>query len=150
MRKVFWKKSSGTGTRKQFECWLLQWNHDVSETGYEIRQFLCYYVLFFVSFVRWPLPCTKHKRYWNATEQLNELTRKTKQCGRSRFVQHKMQHCSLPLKFVKLPNQLVPTTMPTRDVDEQLTSRNSWAHTFNIKQNSFVRSLWNVLRFPTR
>ena len=35
------------------------------------------------------------------------LTRKTKQCARSRFVQHKTkQLCSHPLEFVQLPIQL--------------------------------------------
>ena len=47
--------------------------------------------LFSLSFVWWPWPCTKNERYWNAYKQLEtcELTRKTKQCVRSRFVRQK-------------------------------------------------------------
>ena len=48
--------------------------------------------LFSVSCVRCPWLSTKHKIYWNAHEQLSSktfgVTRKTKQCARSRFVQH--------------------------------------------------------------
>ena len=38
----------------------------IERTGYQTRQFFCYRFLFSVCFVRWPWPCTEHKRYWNA------------------------------------------------------------------------------------
>ena len=61
------------------------------------------------------LPCTKHKRYRDANEdgtnQKKHLGSHLKQCARPPFVQRKTkQLCSLLLKLVELPNQLVLIT----------------------------------------
>ena len=62
-------------TRYHLRSWLrssrdLIRSVNVEGTLMKLGQILCYTFLFSTSFVRWPWPCTKHKRYSNACEQL--------------------------------------------------------------------------------
>ena len=76
--------------------------------------------VFVSSFFSWLVLTTHKTKNTNGIEMQmkNEQvetfgpTRKTKQCARSRFVQHETkQLCSLHLKFVELPDQLALSTM---------------------------------------
>ena len=88
-------------------------------TGCEPRQVLCYMFLFsqslsllFVGLDRAQNTKGTELHMNNQPVETFGLTRKIKQCARSRFVQHKTkQLCSLLLKFVELPNQLVLSTL---------------------------------------
>ena len=89
---------------------------NIDWTVYMPRQCLCQMFLLAISFVRWPWPCTKHKRYRNAYEQLlNQLKHfqdshvlKTKHCAQSQFFLHKTkQLCTLLLNcFFGFHNQI--------------------------------------------